>query len=231
MKKLPAQPLSGLMDGFEVLRELAISADPISCKHISEKLGLEITKVNRILKTLDFMGLAYRNKSRHYLPGPGIHVLAVQSMIGSGLLRRALPVLEDLRKYKLTVALGVLWRDSVSYLYHNNASKMEAFEAIGRLAVHPAEASSIGIALLSELENAEISTIYEGREISFDAIDKCRAGGFAYLTNAQGNFSLAVKLGNPAYAAIALSGIDPAEDISKYVHILNESARKINENS
>ena len=112
------------------------------------------------------MGLACRGPSRRYLPGPGIHVLAIQSMIGSGLLKRALPVLEELRKYKLTIALGVLWRDSVSYLYHNDLSRFNAYDAIGRLAVHPAGASSIGIALLSELEDSEIRQIYEGQEIA-----------------------------------------------------------------
>jgi len=231
MRKLPAQPVSGLMDGLEVLRELATSREALSCKHISEKLGFEITRVNRILKTLDYIGLAFRNKSRHYIPGPGIHVLAVQSMIGSGLLRKALPVLESLRQYRLTVALGVLWRNSVSYLYHNNASNMEAFDAIGSLALHPAETSSIGIALLSELEDEEITELYKGREIPFDAILKCRECGFSCITNNLGKFSLAVKLGVPAYGAIALSGIDPSEDVSKYVQILNESARKINEDN
>lgn len=219
------------MDGLEVLRELAISREAISCKYIAEKLGFEMTRVNRILKTLDYMGLAYRDKSRHYLPGPGIHVLAVQSMIGSGLLRRALPVLEGLGKYKLTVALGVLWRDSVSYLYHNHAATLNTFDAIGRLALHPAETSSVGIVLLSELEDEEIKSLYDGKTPPIDAISKCRLDGFGCITNEQGNFSIAVKLGNPAYGAIALSGIAPSEDVSKYVQILNESAREINEDN
>lgn len=219
------------MDGLEVLRELAISREALSCKHISEKLGFEMTRVNRILKTLDYMGLAFRNKSRHYLAGPGIHVLAVQSMIGSGLLRRALPVLEGLGKYKLTVALGVLWRDSVSYLYHNNAASLNTFDAIGSLAVHPAETSSIGIALLSELDEEDISILYKGREVPFDSIRKCKNDGFSCIVNNKGQFSLAVKLGNPAYGAIALSGINTSEDVSQYVQILNEAARKINEDN
>lgn len=223
--------MSGLIDGLEVLRELAISREALSCKHISEKLGFEMTRINRILKTLDYMGLAYRDKSRHYLAGPGIHVLAVQSMIGSGLLRRALPVLEGLGKYKLTVALGVLWRDSVSYLYHNSAARLNTFDAIGSLAVHPAETSSIGIALLSELDDEDISILYKEREAPFNAIHKCRADGFSCIVNSKEQFSLAVKLGNPAYGAIALSGINPSENVSQYVQILNESARKIDEDN
>lgn len=237
MKKLPAQPVNGLIDGLEVLQELAVSRSPVSCKALSEKLNIELTRMNRILKTLDYLGIAYRTQDRKYKSGPGIHVLAIQSMLGSGLLTKALPVLERLQKYGHIVALGVLWKDTVSYLYHHEPGA-SSYDAIGRLSLYPATQSSIGMALLSEKENDEIKELYNGKIIPgyrtdykninelMDDIDKIRHQEYAALTK-KGVISIAVKLGSPAYAAIALSGKIKTNEVTEYVSILSEAAEKI----
>jgi len=237
MKKLPAQPVNGLIDGLEVLQELAVSRGPVSCKALSEKLNIELTRMNRILKTLDYLGIAYRTQDRKYKSGPGIHVLAIQSMLGSGLLSKALPVLESLQKYGHIVALGVLWKDTVSYLYHHEPGT-SSYEAIGRLSLYPATQSSIGMALLSEKENDEIEELYSGKIIPgytapyknikalIEEIEEIRQQGYAVLTS-KGVNSIAVKLGNPAYASIAISGKINPNEVKKYVSILNEASGKI----
>jgi DNA-binding IclR family transcriptional regulator len=98
MKDSPAQVVNGLVDGIAVLQELAVSAEPCSGKAISEKLGLSPVRVNRLLKTLASLGITHRTKNRKYAVGAGMHVLAAQSMVASGLLNRAVPQLQNLAK-------------------------------------------------------------------------------------------------------------------------------------
>jgi DNA-binding IclR family transcriptional regulator len=232
--KLPAQPVKGLLDGIEVLYELAASTEPVSCRALAEKLGIEVTRVNRILKTFDHLGVAHRNAARKYEPGPAIHVLAVRAMVGSGLLRRALPVLETLGNRRLLVALGVLWRDGVSYLYHGNPG-MPSREALGRVTLFPATRSSIGMVLLAGKTEAEVTALYRGKPIpghaNFAALRRelaaTRHRGYAQVTNDAGQYSLAVAVGDPAYAGIALSGIARDKDIPRHVAALQAAAESI----
>src|SRR5258706_11898625 len=112
---LPAQPNQSLIDGLTVLQALAVSTEPVGGRALARELGLEATRVNRLLKTLAYLGMARQTPKRKYLPGPAMHVLSAQSLFGSGLIRRALPVLENLQQSGHVVALGVLWRGPVCY--------------------------------------------------------------------------------------------------------------------
>ena len=96
MKELPAQPVKGLQDGIIVLQQLANMREPVSGLELSRELGIEKTRVNRILKTLTSLGIAYRTGSRKYTSGPGMHVLAAQSLAASGLFRASIKHLEEL---------------------------------------------------------------------------------------------------------------------------------------
>lgn len=122
-------------------------------------LGLEPTRVNRLLKTLAFVGLAQQNEQRKYLPGPAIHVLAAQSMRGSGLIRRALEPLESLFDLDLQVAMGVLWDDQVCYLYHHSPGE-SAGEGLGREPLYPAASSGLGQVLLAEWPEEQVRELY-----------------------------------------------------------------------
>ena len=68
---LPHQPILGLIDGIEVLQFLSASAKECSGTLISKELGIEKTKVNRILKTLAYLGLAHQNNGRKYAADVG----------------------------------------------------------------------------------------------------------------------------------------------------------------
>ena len=146
---LNAQPNQSLIDGIATLQALAMSPEPIGSRELARQLGIDSTKVNRLLKTLAYLGIARQTANRKYTAGPGMHVLAAQSLFASGLIRRALPVLEGLRRFGHTVALGVLWGDSVSYLFHAPPG-IEASRGLGRIGLLPATTSGIGIVLLSE---------------------------------------------------------------------------------
>lgn len=145
---MSSQPNQGIRDGLLCLEALAVAGEPLGCRELARRLDLHHVRANRLLKSLAEAGFARQDAQRRYLPGPGFHVLAALATHGSGLLIRALPELERLaRDTAATVALGVLWRDQVCYLFHGNASTPAA-EALGRTRLLAARDSSIGQALL-----------------------------------------------------------------------------------
>lgn len=149
MKTKPgAQINQSILDGISVLQALAGSDMPVGGKDLAERLNMDSTRVNRLLKTLASIGMTQQTKGRKYIPGPGIHVLSAQSLYASGLLRSAMPTLEQLGKLDLTVAMGVLWFDTVSFIYHAKPG-MRATEGIGRMGVRSATTSGIGMVMLA----------------------------------------------------------------------------------
>jgi DNA-binding IclR family transcriptional regulator len=233
---LPAQPNQSLIDGLTVLQALAVSTEPVGGRALARQLGLEATRVNRLLKTLAYLGMARQTPNRKYLPGPAMHVLSAQSLFGSGLIRRALPELEKLQETGKVVALGVLWRDQVCYLYHWEPGETAA-SALGRMNLYPASQSSIGRMLLSWQEEAHVRGLYADREIPLypgpngieellKDLRRAREQGYAYaVQNPEPlNSSLAVPVGRVPYAGIAVGGAVYPEEIVEAVARLRKSA-------
>ena len=237
--KINAQPNQSLIDGITTLQALASSPEPIGCRELARQLDSDPTKINRLLKTLAYLGIARQTANRKYTAGPGMHVLAAQSLFASGLIRRALPELEQLRRYGHTVAMGVLWNDSVSYLFHAPPG-IEASRGLGRIGLLPAPTSGIGIALLAELEDADVRELYEGRDIPMfpDGIDsllaklsEVRALGYArvHVADERDHHIVSVSMGDPVHAGIAMSGWIPEGATAPLVEALREAAQRIGE--
>lgn len=235
--KKNAQPNQSLIDGIAALQALATLDAPVGGRELARQLGFEPTRLNRLLKTLAYVGIARQTADRKYTSGPGMHVLAAQSLFASGLIRRSLPVLEELREFNCTVAMGVLWRDNVSYLYHARPG-MASAEALGRIGVLPATGSGIGLSILSSLDSDDVKEIYynrdilgfpEGIEALLARLDQIRRGGFAHVLVRPelDQYTLAVNVGDPVHAAVALSGFIPEERVPKLVEALLEAKGKI----
>ncbi|MBB4837331.1 MULTISPECIES: IclR family transcriptional regulator [Sphingomonas] len=235
--KLNAQPNQSLIDGIATLQALATSPEPVGCRELARRLDADPTKINRLLKTLAYLGIARQTANRKYTAGAGMHVLAAQSLFASGLIRRALPVLENLRRFGHTVALGVLWGDSVSYLFHAPPG-IEASRGLGRIGLLPATTSGIGIVLLSELDDDEVRDIYrdkdipmfpEGIEQLLAKLAEVRRLGYArvHVADERDHHVVAVSTGDPAHAGIALSGWIPEAATEPLVAALREAAPEI----
>lgn len=236
MNKLPAQPNKSLIDGITVLQELSRRGIPTSCLELARDLGMENTRVHRILKTLAFLGLTKTNKSRKYMCGDGMHILAAQSLFGSGLLQIAIRYLEKLHACGLTVALGVLWRDKTSYLYHHDPRKKSTIEGLGGSGSVPLGMSSIGMVLMAQKSDSEIVEILtehpaEGYCGTMDdfmlEMKKTRERGYADVVT--DHRSMAITIGHPAFASIAFAGNIPDSDVDKYLQILKSTAKQIEE--
>jgi DNA-binding IclR family transcriptional regulator len=236
--KLNAQPNQSLIDGITTLQALATSPEPVGCRELARRLNADPTKINRLLKTLAYLGIARQTANRKYTAGPGMHVLAAQSLFASGLIRRALPVLENLRRFGHTVALGVLWGDSVSYLFHAPPG-IEASRGLGRIGLLPATTSGIGMVLLSELDDDEVRELYkdhqdipmfpEGVDQLLVKLAEVRRLGYArvHVADERDHHVVAVSTGDPAHAGIALSGWIPEASTEELVAALREAAPEI----
>ncbi|HBC86608.1 MAG TPA: transcriptional regulator [Lentisphaeria bacterium] len=232
---LPRQPNESLIDGLACLQAVASSANPLGVREAARILGLEPTRVHRLLKTLSHLGIASQTPDKKYVPGPAMHVLAAQSIFASGLIRKALPHLESLQQYGMLVAYGVLWKDNVSYFYHGQPG-MPVEQALGRVGLHPASTSSVGHALLSFCKDADIKNFYRGKEIPgypdginslLKKICEARKQGFSVIFTPKANTTMAVPVGNPPHSAIAFSGKISPSEVQKYYRILKETAEKI----
>jgi DNA-binding IclR family transcriptional regulator len=232
-----AQPNQSLIDGIATLQALAISPEPIGGRELARRLGFESTRVNRLLKTLAYLGIARQTANRKYTAGAGMHVLAAQSLFASGLIQHSLPMLENLRRFGHTVALGVLWRDNVTYLFHAPPGT-PASQAVGRVGLYPATTSGIGMALLATLDDKEISDIYLDREIPgfpgglkqmLDSVGETRSQGFANIEVHEGgdHRTIAIAIGQPTHSAIGLSGWIPQSGVAAVVDALKEAAHGI----
>lgn len=236
-KKISSQPNQSLIDGVTTLQALATSPTPVGGRELARRLGFEPTRVNRLLKTLAYLGIARQTADRKYTSGPGMHVLAAQSLFASGLIHRALPALETLRRYNHTVALGVLWRDNVSYLYHAPPG-VSSVDALGRIGLYPATLGGIGLMLLSENDPREVAALYQERSIpgfpeGLDALSArlstIRAEGYArvFVKPENEQHTVAVSVGSPVHAAVAMSGWIPEAATEAIVAALREAREQI----
>ncbi|MCD4825732.1 MAG: transcriptional regulator [Phycisphaerae bacterium] len=229
--RAPAQPNQSLQYGTECLLQLVSAGRPIGSREMARELKREHTHVNRLLGTLAYLGLAERTSDRKYIVGPGIHVLSAMSLRGSHLLTSALPRIRTLiEKTGMIVALGVLWRRQVCYLYHGGPEKsMEA--AIVGSDLYPAERSSIGMIMLAQRTKEYVKSLYQeqekdmGGEINVNALLQqlleVRTQGYGLNDNT----SLAVAIGSPPMAALAVAtDMITKEEIPLLVKQLHETA-------
>ncbi|MGW7680862.1 IclR family transcriptional regulator [Kribbella sp. NPDC054772] len=239
----PAQPNQSLIDGLACLQALASQARPVGSRELGRELGLEPTRVNRLLKTLAHLGLAQQDDKRKYSPGPGIHVLAAQSLRASGLLTAALGPLEALFGLGHQVAMGVLWRDQVAYLYHATPGS-DPHEGIGREPLFPAHHSGLGQALLATRTDDEVRELYAGTQHAEDVVldgpdgllsdlALVRKQGYALTrtgeTGSTGYRTIGLVLSETAGTAIGLAGSFGDRSVPRLVSALEGTAAVITE--
>lgn len=147
---MSSQPNQSLIDGIRCLQYLVSSDKAVGCRELARQMGMNSTRVNRLLMTMASIGLTIQDEHRRYLPGPGIHALAAQAIRGSSLFAQALPQLEVHAPRDIVVALGVLWEDQVIYIWHSEpGERTNASQALAGFRMLPAWQSVIGVSLLA----------------------------------------------------------------------------------
>lgn len=241
LKKHGSQLNHSLIEGINVLQGLASFERPVGCRELARFLELDTTRVNRLLRTLDYIGLVQKNDDRKYVTGPAMLVLAAQGLCASGVTSKAIKPLEELKKYGLVVAMGVLWHDKVTYLYHSLPDMGEE-SPLGRLGYFPATECGTGISLLSELEEEEVRSLYHDRDIPgfpegieslLSSLRQFREQGYVkmqthYKTHLpHHSVTIAVNVKGNMHSSIALSGWIPEEATEELVTLLKNKAKEI----
>lgn len=233
---MPAQPNQSLIQGIACLQTVVAAGRPVGSREVSRLLNDDHTRTSRLLSTLASIGLLEQTSRRKYQPGPGLHVLAAQSLHGSMLLVSALPHLKGLLGQGMTVALGVLWQRQVCFLFHSKPGQ-PLEESIGRHELHPAEMSSAGLALLAHAlpppdKKPPKKHVEAEPTAPVEHLDAALAGvrqfGYARLRFAEkGILSIGLPIGQPPFAALAVSGPWAAGESPRVVGLLQETAAKI----
>lgn len=232
-----AQPNQSLIDGIAVLQALALASEPVGGRELARRLGFEPTRVNRLLKTLAHLNIARQTANRKYAPGPGMTVLAAQSLFASRFLQIALPELGQLRRFGHTVAMGVLWRDNVSYLYHAKPAMPES-DALGRIGLYPATQGGIGLALLAEQDDDAVRAVYDGKSVPgfpdgmpslIARLEDIRERGHVRVKvkDDPEQHTIAICVGQPTFGAVGVSGWIPNSATDQIVAALRDTATRI----
>jgi DNA-binding IclR family transcriptional regulator len=204
---MSSQPNQSLIDGIRCLQYLVSSGRAIGCRELARLMGINTTRVNRLLMTMASIGLTMQDEQRRYLPGPGIHALAAQAIRGSSLFSQALPLLESYAPKDIVVAMGVLWEDQVIYIYHSEPGS-QVTQALAGFHMLPAWQSVIGMALLAAETDEALQQRFVAEQWQQLAphVAQQRAEGRVVWHHDNGEVSMAKPLGAHS-AALAFAGM------------------------
>ena len=226
---MSSQPNQSLIDGIRCLQYLVSSGRAIGCRELARLMGINTTRVNRLLMTMASIGLTMQDEQRRYLPGPGIHALAAQAIRGSALFSQALPLLESYAPKDIVVAMGVLWEDQVIYIYHSEPGSQMS-QALAGFHMLPAWQSVIGMSLLAAESDEELQKRFVDEQWQQLAphIAQQRELGRVVWHHDDGEVSMAKPLGAHS-AALAFAGMWQADDavIDERLSELHTLARRL----
>jgi len=225
MSPQPVQPNQSVLEGIDLLLEVARRGEPVRVRPLARELGMTPTRLQRYLATLAHAGLLRQHPDASYGVGPGIHALSAVALSASGLTARAFDVLPSLADTGCAVALGVLWRNTVSYLYFSESNVAKG-HPLGHTEGYPAAQSVIGLVMLAEKSEADIRTEFpEEQGTILPLIRQYRQQGYTRLRRTETDTSIAVPVGDPAIAGLALTG--PLSNEPALIQRLQDAARQL----
>lgn len=149
--------MASLARGLVVLQAFSPEFYAMSVPQLSLKTGLHRAVVRRCLYTLSALGFVYSPDNRHYHLLPRVLTIGHAYLNSSELARQAQHALDYLSK-QLGESCSVATLDGDSILYIARASMKRIMKIdLGRGSRLPAYATSMGMVLLSELSEEDLS--------------------------------------------------------------------------
>lgn len=239
VNRVPSQPNQSLMDAVRVLQVVVFRAQPVAASDVARELNIDVTRAHRLLRTLSLLGMTHQTQRKRFTPGPAMHVLAAQSLLNSDLPFAARGPLDEVAQSTgLEVAMGMLWQEYVSYIYHA-APDFPIESAAGNVSIFPASYSSLGRVLMSELPEAHVRQMYADRPIvgyeqsGIEALlvdlRQAKADGFARVERKTqtGRVTIAIHVPSRPFAAIGIGGEISEAATPGLVEVLRSAARQI----
>lgn len=233
---MPRQPNKSLINGLKVLQFVISFPDSVGVSAVAKELGMEPTKVHRLLRTLAASGYLRQIKGRKYAPDTAIAVLAAQALQGTNFIERVYPVLDELHETTgMLVAYGMLWNRQVTYLYHAKPEIKGGMGLAGHTVVE-ATLSRLGLVMLASLSDHEITQRYADRDIpgfgSMSALlaklKSIREQGYAYdSADSKGTKTVAISFEKQPMIAIGISGKITPNKRDHWVERLREVEKRI----
>jgi len=144
-----------------VLKSFTPDASELGVAEISRKVGIPMTTTHRMLSTLTKGGLLERNsETGKYAIGPVLYAIGSLYLNTTDVVKAAEPVTKTLNELTgEAVNVGILDKGNMVYVLREETKGAFRFaDHVGT--VLPAYASAMGKALLSELTDAEIDSLY-----------------------------------------------------------------------
>lgn len=145
---------------FQILNTFTIENPQLGVTEISRKTGLNKATVFRFLKSLEDLGMIYKNpQTELYQLGIRLYELGFKVPIRESVIQQMHPILVSLvEKIKMTVHLATLQSDEVLYLDKIKCRKsLQMNTHIG--AHYPAHCTALGKSLLAYLPEDELDAI------------------------------------------------------------------------
>lgn len=161
------KPINCILKAVSVLESFTSDEPELGTVQISNKLGMPLTTTRRILASLTISGLLNRNgKTSQYVIGPTLYALGSLYLKTTDICIAAKPVIETLNDLtKETVNISILDRSNITLIMKEESKHTFRLTThIGSI-VH-AYASAMGKALLSELTEAEIDSLYPEEKLA-----------------------------------------------------------------
>jgi len=226
-----------LHDGLKCLQWILTQRGATSLQDLAKALGFETTRVHRLLKTFVQAGFLRQTSGRKYEPGPAVFYMAMHTLHESHLLQAALPPLERLRRMaKQSVAMGVYWNRTVSYLYHA-APSMPIEQAIGGCGLYPASNSGIGLMVLAQMTDDELREIYDDGKVDdmeggigqlFETLEEIRGRGYAYISlKPWVTHTLAIPMKSNPTMSVAVAGKITEDEVPQFLPLLRQTVDEI----
>jgi len=156
-------PMSSLLKAVSILKCFSYDEPELGISDIVQKVEMPRTTVHRILSTLIRAELLSRkNNTGKYRIGPALYTMGSLYLFSTDILSAAEPVTELLNKLSgEAIKLAVFDRGNIIVIKKEESRYAFRYHhAVG--SILPAYASAMGKALLSELSEIELESVYPG---------------------------------------------------------------------
>ena len=157
---LPPKSFLSSVDTALQLILLLRDSGALTISAAAEELNVGLSTVHRSMAMLVYRGFAVRSESRTYLPGPALATSALQPGLGSDLTRLCQHHMEAMARETGETSHLIILQGANCHFIHSVEGTNPVRVGSRRGQVMPATQNSGGLAMLAELSQGELRSLY-----------------------------------------------------------------------